>query len=211
MVDCLTAEVGADWRSNEASHFTVIGATWAREMLTSKALRRRLVSAGGLKSPGAGRTVSTESQSVVTGMAIKAAAVLRVNDLMLPNAKFWNHELIESSFSTNEAEAILSIPLPKSNLSDQQVWRGKHSEVYYVRSGYKFLLDPNQLNEQEKKTFKVPWDFICPSKVRIMDNNQVAHIVDLGKILCSDTFWIADAPPNILSLVKEDRRNFAPP
>ncbi|KAK8607727.1 hypothetical protein V6N13_046335 [Hibiscus sabdariffa] len=112
MVDCLTAEVGADWRSNEASHFTVIGATWAREMLTSKALRRRLVSAGGLKSPG---------------------------------------------------------------ISIGGDWYGNKSG-----SGAK-------------------------------DNNQVAHIVDLGKILCSDTFWIADAPPNILSLVKEDRRNFAPP
>ncbi|KAK8572662.1 hypothetical protein V6N12_028709 [Hibiscus sabdariffa] len=57
-----------------------------------------------------------------------------VKDILLPNVKVWNHELTESTFNSNEADAIWSIPLPKSNLNEQ-VCRGEYLGVYSIRSG----------------------------------------------------------------------------
>ncbi|KAL4302604.1 hypothetical protein GQ457_10G004920 [Hibiscus cannabinus] len=42
------------------------------------------------------------------------------------------------------------------------------------------------------------------------DNNQAAHAVAaMGKNLISDTSWIEDVPPEVLSLVEADRRNIS--
>ncbi|KAL5550873.1 hypothetical protein UlMin_001049 [Ulmus minor] len=48
----------------------------------------------------------------------------------------WDSNLIRASFHPDEAEAILSLPLPRRNIPDSFLWHYDKSGHYTVRSGY---------------------------------------------------------------------------
>ena len=60
----------------------------------------------------------------------------RVADLMEPDLRSWNRELIISKFHKEDAEAILRIPLSRRQVVDSVMWLHTARGVYSVKSGY---------------------------------------------------------------------------
>ncbi|KAA3469357.1 reverse transcriptase [Gossypium australe] len=64
----------------------------------------------------------------------------------------WNGiDLIYSTFIVEEADQIVSLPIPITNQSDKVIWSSENLGIYSVKSGYKMLLNPPNLNLNEKK------------------------------------------------------------
>ncbi|KAG8486428.1 hypothetical protein CXB51_019888 [Gossypium anomalum] len=68
-----------------------------------------------------------------------------VADLILQNPNRWNRDLIYSTFTVEEADRMVSLPIPITNQFDKVVWFSENSGIYSVKSGYKMLLDPPNL------------------------------------------------------------------
>ncbi|KAA3478203.1 reverse transcriptase [Gossypium australe] len=83
-----------------------------------------------------------------------------VSDLILQNPNRWNNDIIHSIFVKEEADQIVSIPFPTTNQADKVVWFNENSGIYSVKSGYKLLLDPPNINVNEQKLFKQIWSLI---------------------------------------------------
>lgn len=62
-----------------------------------------------------------------------------VSELIDSNARIWNRELIDNTFSTVDAGKILRIPLACTLHDDLLVWGCDHSGEFSVRSAYKLL------------------------------------------------------------------------
>ncbi|KAL1090061.1 hypothetical protein V6Z11_D07G062900 [Gossypium hirsutum] len=98
----------------------------------------------------------------------RVAGMKCVSDLILQNPNNWNRDLIYSTFTMEEADQIVSLPIPITNQSDKVVWSNENSGIYSVKSIYKMLLDPPNVNLNEQKLFKQIWSLMCPSKIRIL-------------------------------------------
>ncbi|KAK8369074.1 hypothetical protein V6Z12_A01G087500 [Gossypium hirsutum] len=91
-----------------------------------------------------------------------------VSDLILLNLNRWHRDIIYSNFAKEEADKIVSIPIPTTRQLDKVVWFNDKSGTYSVKSGYKILLNQSNVNVNEKKQFKQIWSLTCPSKVHIL-------------------------------------------
>lgn len=60
----------------------------------------------------------------------------RVSDLMEPELRCWNRELIMTKFHQEDAEAILRIPLSRTQIRDSIMWLHNPRGIYSVKSGY---------------------------------------------------------------------------
>jgi len=91
-----------------------------------------------------------------------------VAELILKEPNRWNRDLIYSTFSVEEADQIMSLPIPTTDQSDKVVWFSETSGIYSVKSGYKMLLDNSNVSINEQKMFKQIWCLECPSKIHIL-------------------------------------------
>ncbi|XP_017624602.1 uncharacterized protein LOC108468221 [Gossypium arboreum] len=66
-------------------------------------------------------------------------SILKVADLIEANGRKWNSELICNTFSEQEVERILYIPLSLYEHEDFVIWRGEPTGEYSVQSGNKFI------------------------------------------------------------------------
>lgn len=66
-----------------------------------------------------------------------------VSDLIDHNTRKWKDNLIQVTFSMEDANKILRIPLVAKDHDDILVWRGKASGYFRVRSAYRILLESN--------------------------------------------------------------------
>ncbi|GMI94987.1 hypothetical protein like AT4G29090 [Hibiscus trionum] len=94
------------------------------------------------------------------------ADLQKVSDIIHSPSGGWNEPLIRSSFTTEEADRILAIPISSSGQEDVRVWLGEGSGIYSVRSGYRVLLNPSE-NSSGDNIFNHLWSLDCPSKVKI--------------------------------------------
>ena len=65
-----------------------------------------------------------------------AANLKKVSDLLLPNSKQWNLDLIDGLFLPGEAEVIKGIYVPKDNSDDILIWPLTPSGAYSIKSAY---------------------------------------------------------------------------
>ncbi|KAL5537570.1 hypothetical protein UlMin_045558 [Ulmus minor] len=101
----------------------------------------------------------------------------------------WDTTLIRASFHKDEAEAILSLPLPRRTIPDTLLWHYDKSGHYTVRSGYwlatkcrsvslSSTLNPNSW-------WKRFWRLRIPSKIRVFlwkaYHNWIPSSVNLAK------------------------------
>lgn len=61
----------------------------------------------------------------------RVAELERVSDLIIPGTNCWDHALVFSTFSEEEAKMIVSIPLPLTPQIDKLIWPGEHSGVFF--------------------------------------------------------------------------------
>ncbi|KAL0453568.1 UNVERIFIED_CONTAM: putative mitochondrial protein [Sesamum latifolium] len=83
----------------------------------------------------------------------------RVGDVaQLITENKWNEELILAEFETCDANCILSIKLPESNLKDELVWHYEKRGRFSVRSAY--LLSCELAHESSSAEKSRSWSFI---------------------------------------------------
>ncbi|KAL5556985.1 hypothetical protein UlMin_039221 [Ulmus minor] len=101
----------------------------------------------------------------------------------------WDSNLIRASFHPDEAEAILSLPLPRRNIPDSLLWHYDKSGHYTVRSGYWLATTsksvPSSSTSSHTSWWKRFWRLRIPSKIRIFlwkaYHNWVPSLVNLAK------------------------------
>lgn len=71
-------------------------------------------------------------------------SLLKVIDLIDANARKRKSELVFNTFSEQDVERILSIPLSVYEHEDFLIWRGEPTGEYLARSGHKFLVHDGQ-------------------------------------------------------------------
>ena len=64
---------------------------------------------------------------------------ITVEDLIDPESRQWNHELIDGIFVPWEAKIIKKIPLARVVVDDTLYWPFTHDGNYSCKSGYRFL------------------------------------------------------------------------
>ncbi|KAL5578350.1 hypothetical protein UlMin_020049 [Ulmus minor] len=83
----------------------------------------------------------------------------------------WDSTLIRASFHEDEANAILSLPLPRRTTSDSLIWHYHKSGHYTVRSGYWLASQcrsvPSSSTSSITHWWKKFWRLRIPSKIRI--------------------------------------------
>lgn len=87
---------------------------------------------------------------------------------MLPDSTRWNHALITSTFSYDEARKIVNIIIPQTPQSDKLVWFEDKSGVYSMKSGYKAFMETSNINDMERNLYKQIWSLHCPAKIKIL-------------------------------------------
>lgn len=110
---------------------------WSAKGLLQSGLKWRI---------GSGLTVSIwvdfwlSARELTKISTVMVQNVNRVCDLIDHDSNCWKTELIRSFFCDDEANAIMSIPLPNNLQPDKLIWNGEHTNVYSLRSGYRSLL-----------------------------------------------------------------------
>ncbi|KAL5551374.1 hypothetical protein UlMin_001550 [Ulmus minor] len=83
----------------------------------------------------------------------------------------WDSSLIRESFHEDEAEAILSLPLPRRTTSDSLLWHYDKSGHYTVRSGYWLANQcrsvPSSSTISLNSWWNRFWKLRVPSKIRV--------------------------------------------
>ncbi|XVE65706.1 hypothetical protein DITRI_Ditri08aG0021300 [Diplodiscus trichospermus] len=76
----------------------------------------------------------------VTNPVMTGMESLLVHALFIPGRKEWDVELMSEMFNTEDADAILSIPLGNTYYPDQRIWNFSKDGSYTVRSAYRVAI-----------------------------------------------------------------------
>jgi hypothetical protein len=97
-----------------------------------------------------------------------------VSDLIFEDSNQWNTNLIRKVFFAPDADAILSMPRPRTRLQDVWAWAWDKSGSYTVRSAYKLLLEEGLDNVQMTESsnrgetkWRALWKLKVIPKIRI--------------------------------------------
>ncbi|KAL4362884.1 hypothetical protein GQ457_04G002440 [Hibiscus cannabinus] len=111
---------------------------------------------------------------VVRGHSINHNYTL-VSDLIDAQSATWKVEVLNDIFDSDLVKQICSIPLSRTGLGDEVVWRYDGSGLYSVKSGYKLLQKEGQSGSgsyvgvplQISRFYSSMWGVSLPSKVKI--------------------------------------------
>jgi hypothetical protein len=95
-----------------------------------------------------------------------------VRDLMVPETRWWNRQLINNLFLLFEAEQILQIPITNLAGQDEFTWPKTMNGVYSVKSGYQAIQDwkressnpSTSHNNNPNPIWKKLWNLKIPPK-----------------------------------------------
>jgi hypothetical protein len=97
-----------------------------------------------------------------------------VRDLIDPNTKGWNKNLIEQNFMREEMEIILNIPIRPSLPKHRLIWRCTKNGEFSVRSAYHLGLDvqaemspSDSSKKDESEVWKVFWKGNVPPAMKM--------------------------------------------
>lgn len=96
-------------------------------------------------------------------------SVTKFFELISLNPKQWNEEVNSSVFAVENATAIRCVPLSDVVVEDRLIWIGDRTGEYTVRSGYRYLLEPqitNSSNSNTKEIYKKLWQQKIPTKIK---------------------------------------------
>ncbi|KAK8478582.1 hypothetical protein V6N11_038564 [Hibiscus sabdariffa] len=119
-----------------------------------------------ISGPGNGKVNSDANNSQLSVAA----------DLINSEDHTWNEDIIFSNFNHQQAVQILCMSLSDNGSPDLRIWRGDHSGIFSVRSGYRWLTnsidaysnDPISVEETWYNKFLVSvWALKLPSKIKI--------------------------------------------
>lgn len=94
---------------------------------------------------------------------------LKVCDLFVPGTNVWDATKVHYLFSSDDADNILAIPVPKNQVQDRIVWKYSLDGIYSAKSGYRFW--QQQYSDYKKlevsKGWSKIWKIQVPQKVKI--------------------------------------------
>ncbi|XP_074327336.1 uncharacterized protein LOC141665255 [Apium graveolens] len=93
----------------------------------------------------------------------------KVSTYIDASTKSWLAPQVFKNFSLEDARAIISIPLPCTDIEDRVVWAGSTSGVYTAKEGYKHWinLQNNAHNITPSAGWKRLWSLFIPNKIKI--------------------------------------------
>ena len=103
---------------------------------------------------------------------VKGFEDLKVFDLIDPESKRWDENLLHGLFVPEEVSLIKNIPLCITSVEDKLVWPFTASGEYTVKSGYNFLVKVNSNTQaqgqldQDNGIWKLIWGLRIPNKVK---------------------------------------------
>ncbi|KAK9012698.1 hypothetical protein V6N11_040737 [Hibiscus sabdariffa] len=114
-----------------------------------------------------------------------------VADLIDAPTATWKTDVLKSLFNTVHVRKICAIPLAKSELSDELVWRYDGSGKYTVKSGYQLLRlaysnplsGPVNSVVDYSRFYSDLWSVVLPAKVKVamwkICNNYLPTFVNM--------------------------------
>ncbi|KAK9041573.1 hypothetical protein V6N11_016668 [Hibiscus sabdariffa] len=98
-----------------------------------------------------------------------------VSDLIDHQTATWKVDVLLNLFESDLVEQVCSIPLSRTDLDDEIVWRYDGSGLYNVKSGYKLLQEERQSDSgmyaaaplSISRFFSSMWGVSLPAKVKI--------------------------------------------
>jgi hypothetical protein len=96
-----------------------------------------------------------------------------VKDLMIPNTRWWNRQLVNNIFMPFEAEQILQIPIMNLSRNDEFTWPKSKDGEYTVKSGYQAIKDWNEasnnpstsINNSPNPIWQKLWNLKIPPNI----------------------------------------------
>ncbi|EPS58663.1 hypothetical protein M569_16150, partial [Genlisea aurea] len=112
---------------------------------------------------------------------------MRVSDLIIPRRGCWNKSKVREVFAPIDAEAILSIPLAKTESEDKLIWNYSLDGIYSVKSGYHLqksltLQAPSSASSSHAMThdlWKSLWKLPLPPKIVLFGWRLAKNILPL--------------------------------
>ncbi|KAK8540969.1 hypothetical protein V6N13_061017 [Hibiscus sabdariffa] len=117
---------------------------------------------------------------------------LTVFSLIGEDQRSWDESKLERLFSTDEVNAILSIPIGGQSVKDSIIWQAARDVQYLVKSGYCFLQerrvlcsDPfvNDAATDNKFVWRSTWGLKAPNKIKSFMWKMCHNIVPTRGIL----------------------------
>jgi hypothetical protein len=110
---------------------------------------RFIVRGGACWSIGAGKSICILGEPwILNGECIDNNIVgaqyireVTIDNLMLPNEKRWNEDIIRQVFSVDLADKIISTPLIAQVQSDRLIWKAEKHGKYSVKSAYRLCVE----------------------------------------------------------------------
>jgi ribonuclease HI len=98
-----------------------------------------------------------------------------VKELIDPDSKNWNYDLLVRLFSNSEVKNILTIPLCRTNQDDVLIWRGTTKGVFSVRSAYHMHKELEEADKPEssstRATNSAVWDKLWKLHIPNVEKN----------------------------------------
>lgn len=109
--------------------------------------------------------------------------------VLIDNENKWKPDLIQSMFLKEDAEAILSIPLPRRKRKDQVIWHYDKKGEYSVKSGYQVALnmkfpDPPGCSRSNDSKWSIIWKLSLPEKIKIFVWKATKNLLPTAENLC---------------------------
>ncbi|VVB04343.1 unnamed protein product [Arabis nemorensis] len=100
--------------------------------------------------------LSSITQKLPFGPAVKETKDLTVSHLFVPNTTIWNREKIEHILPAHVSE-ILSIKPSQMGAPDKLVWLGKDTGKYTTRTCYFIAVERGKTEEEQQSTTSFNW------------------------------------------------------
>ncbi|MED6110492.1 hypothetical protein PIB30_043489 [Stylosanthes scabra] len=78
-----------------------------------------------------------------------------VNELILPDERSWNVNLIRELFLPFEAQQIIEIPIPRTDQVDTLIWKKARDGVFKVKLAYHEIKAENQYQSRQPNTERI--------------------------------------------------------
>ncbi|XP_058741819.1 uncharacterized protein LOC131614217 [Vicia villosa] len=91
-----------------------------------------------------------------------------VNNLMLPNMKQWDVQVIQNLFDPVVAMDIFKVPLVEEVVKDTIIWKEEQNGIYSVRSGYRLwrISQANRWSKRVDRNWSNLWNIIAPPRAK---------------------------------------------
>lgn len=110
-------------------------------------------------------------EGLMTAKFIRRSRLRWVNQLMLPDKREWNEELIRQIFYSFDADEICKINIPKTDATDCVAWHFEKNGLFLVHSAYRLAAsrwskgNPAASSSSRDSNDRSIWDLIWKTKV----------------------------------------------